>query len=88
MVKKLRFLVATWLSTLVLMALQKPIFLAWYAEQAAEHSWAEYLQVIWHGLLLDSTMAGYITALPILFTLVTLWTGIPDRVGRLVMIKY
>ena len=59
MVKKLRFLFATWLSTLVLMALQKPIFLAWYAEQAAEHGWAEYLQVIWHGLLLDSTMAGY-----------------------------
>ena len=88
MVKKLRFLVATWLSTLVLMALQKPIFLAWYAEQAAEHSWAEYLQVIWHGLLLDSTMAGYITALPILFTLVTLWTGIPDRVGRVVMKGY
>lgn len=88
MVKKLRFLFATWLSTLVLMALQKPIFLAWYAEQAAEHSWAEYLQVIWHGLLLDSTMAGYITALPILFTLVTLWTGIPDRVGRLVMKGY
>ena len=88
MAKKLRFLLLTWLSTLVLMALQKPIFLAWYAEQAAEHRFAEYLQVLWHGLLLDSTMAGYITALPLLFTLVTLWTGIPERVGRGVMKGY
>lgn len=87
-IKKFRFLFATWLSTLVLMALQKPLFLLWYAEQASEHSWGEYFQVVWHGLLLDSTMAGYITAVPLIMTLVTLWTGIPDRVGRALMKGY
>lgn len=87
-IKKFRFLFATWLSTLVLMALQKPLFLLWYAEQASEHSWGEYFQVVWHGLLLDSTMAGYITAVPLIVTLVTLWTGIPDRVGRALMKGY
>jgi len=86
--KKLRFLAATWISTLLLMAIQKPIFLLYYAAQSAEHSVGEWLEVIRHGLLLDSTMAGYITVLPLLFTLITMWTGIADRIGQRVMKIY
>lgn len=88
MAKKLRFILMTWLSTLLLMVVQKPVFMLWYASQTAQHSLSEWIQVVWHGLLLDSTMAGYITALPILFTFVTCWTGISTRVGRIVMKGY
>ena len=72
MIKKLRFILLTWLATYLLMALQKPLFMVWYADKAAACSLSEWFEVIWHGALLDSTMAGYITALPALFTLVTL----------------
>ena len=34
---------------------------------------SDYLQVITHGLLLDCTIAGYLTALPLLMTLVSIW---------------
>lgn len=34
---------------------------------------SDYLKVITHGLLLDCTIAGYLTALPLLMTLVSVW---------------
>ena len=34
---------------------------------------ADYLQVIWHGLKLDLTVAGYLTVLPLLLVLVSVW---------------
>ena len=88
MAKKIRFLLGCWLSTFVLMILQKPIFMVWYADRAAAFGLSEWFAVIRHGLLLDSTLAGYLTALPILFTLITLWTGIPDRIGRAILRGY
>ena len=33
----------------------------------------DYLKVITHGLLLDCTIAGYLTALPLLMTLISVW---------------
>lgn len=88
MIKKLRFILLTWLATFLMMALQKPLFLVWYADKAAACSLAEWFEVIWHGALLDSTMAGYITALPALFTFVTLWTGISDRLAQRILKCY
>lgn len=82
MKRKLLFLAAAWLTTVVLMALQKPIFLLYYSELAAPYTWADYWAVVRHGLLLDSTVAGYLTALPILLTLIVSWTGIPQQIGR------
>nr|MBE6190960.1 LTA synthase family protein [Rikenellaceae bacterium] len=70
------------------MALQKPLFLAYYATQAAQASVGEWWLVLWHGLKLDMTVAGYITALPILFLLINLWVSIPDKVGRWVLNGY
>ena len=79
MSRKLLTIVATYLTTVVLMALQKPLFLLWYAEQAAEASSAELLGVSLNGLLLDSTVAGYISAIPWLIMLVAEWIAIPDK---------
>ena len=51
MSRKLLTIVAIYLTSVVLMALQKPLFLLWYAEQAAEASSAELLGVSLNGLL-------------------------------------
>ena len=88
MKRKLLIIVAIWLSTVLLMALQKPVFLLYYAHEAAQSSWSEWLQVIWHGLKLDMTVAGYITSLPILFLLFTQWVEVPDRIGRKILSGY
>ena len=88
MKRKLLLIVALWLTTVFLMAVQKPVFLLYYATEAAQSSWSEWLQVIWHGLKLDMTVAGYITALPILFLILTLWVEVPTRVGRKILNGY
>ncbi len=42
---------------------------------------AERLLVLWHGLSLDMTVAGYVTALPLLATLASLWCRCPTGCG-------
>lgn len=88
MSRKLLTIVAIYLTTVVLMALQKPLFLLWYAEQAAEASSAELLGVSLNGLLLDSTVAGYISAIPWLIMLVAEWVAIPEKVMHRVLNTY
>ena len=60
----LLFLGALFAMSLLVMAIEKPLFLLWYHAQAAEASAAELALVVWNGLKLDQTVAGYITALP------------------------
>ena len=88
MSRKLLAIVAIYLTSVVLMALQKPLFLLWYAEQAAEASSAELLGVSLNGLLLDSTVAGYISAIPWLIMLVAEWVAIPEKAMRRVLNTY
>lgn len=88
MKRKLSFLFAVFVTTVLLMAVQKPLFMAWYAAQAAEASAMDLLRVVWHGLKLDMTVAGYITAVPVLVTLVSLWVRIGERTGRWLLTTY
>lgn len=86
--KKIAFVLAVFCATVLLMAVQKPVFLAYYAADAAQASIGEWLGVVWHGLTLDSTVAGYVTALPLLLTLVSLWVRLPGRIWRRVLTGY
>ena len=82
----LLFLGALFAMSLLVMAIEKPLFLLWYHAQAAEASAAELALVVWKGLKLDKTAAGYITALPLLVVLAALW--IPGRWSRSVLKGY
>lgn len=82
----LLFLGALFAMSLLVMAIEKPLFLLWYHAQAAETSAAELALVVWNGLKLDQTVAGYITALPLLVVLAALW--IPGRWSRSVLKGY
>lgn len=73
MISNILFILLLFFGTVVLLAIQKPIFLIWYAELAAEAEVSELWGVVSHGISLDATMAGYICALPILFVLLSLW---------------
>ena len=82
----LLFLGAHIAMSLLVKALENPLFLLWYHAQAAEASAAELALVVWNGLKLDQTVAGYITALPLLVVLAALW--IPGRWSRSVLKGY
>lgn len=88
MKRKLLFVVALFFTTVVLMAVQKPVFLLYYAPEAARASFGEWLQVVLHGLSLDATVAGYITVLPLLVTLLSLWVRLEERLWRWILTGY
>ena len=88
MLRKISIVATTYITSLLLMALQKPLFLVWYAQQSAEASASELVGVSLHGLLLDSTMAGYISAIPWLLMLVAVWVAIPEKAVQRILKGY
>jgi len=46
-----------------------------YHDLYTEATLADYLSVVWHGLLLDASMAGYLTVLPGIFLIIGLWAN-------------
>lgn len=58
-------------------ALQKPLFMLYHRELASGCSLTDYLKVIAHGLKLDCTLAGYLTVVPLLCVLVSVWFAGP-----------
>ena len=80
--RKLAFPIAVFAATVVMMAVQKPVFMAYYAVEAAGAGFRGWIDVLWYGLTLDMTVAGYVTALPILVTLLSLWLRLPEKVWR------
>ena len=80
------FILALFATTVGVSMLQKPIFLLWYSSLADGASLGELCAVVWHGALLDLTVAGYVTALPVLLTIAAVW--FPHRVWRRVVQWY
>ena len=58
---------------LVVFVIQKPLFMAWYAGMYRERGLLDWLSVIWHGLPLDFSSAGYLTTVPALLMIVRTW---------------
>lgn len=54
--------------------LQKPVFMFFYHSLYGDASWADWFKVMWHGLPLDLSLAGYLTAIPGLLFIVSAWT--------------
>ena len=83
MKRRLLFLVVLFCCTVALLALQKPLFMLWYAREG--FSAGEWLAVVWHGLTLDATVAGYIAAPTVVLTLCSLWLSLRDRTWRILL---
>ncbi len=59
---------------LLIFILLKPVFMAVYSSVMGDISAADRLNVIWHGLPMDCSMAGYFTIIPALLTIAGIWT--------------
>ena len=72
-----------WLPVFVI---QKPAFLFYHHALADGCSFIDGLRVMLHGLKLDATMAGYLTVVPWLLTLISVWR--PGRWLRKALLGY
>ena len=73
MIKRILFIVYTFICWVLIFVIQKPLFLLYHHKIASGHSLSEFIQVLLNGLKLDVTMASYLTAIPLLLTLVSIW---------------
>lgn len=74
MKRRLIQFITTYFLFVFIFILQKPIFMAYYHALYNKVEWTEWFSVIWHGVPLDLSLAGYLTALPGLLLLATAWT--------------
>lgn len=77
------FLLTLFFGVGIWMALLKLPFMALYLTE--NFSFGEWWQVICHGWSLDRTVAGYITAFPLLLLLFSLWVPLRDELYRRVL---
>ncbi len=70
---------------LLIFIILKPAFMAVYHSAMGEISLADWFRVIWHGLPMDCSMAGYLTLIPALITAIGIsvkgrWFKIANRI--------
>ena len=74
MKKRIVYIVSYFFTVLLMFVIQKPLFMLYNDAVGKEVGLTDFGQVMWHGISLDATTAGYFTALPLLIILVSIWT--------------
>ncbi|MFI3282651.1 MAG: LTA synthase family protein [Rikenellaceae bacterium] len=59
-----------------------------YIDIAANHTLLERFQIFVYGLNLDITVAGYITTLPLLLIIASVWLPLSERIYRAIFMTY
>ena len=70
---RLFFLIRLYAAYILVFILFKPIFIL-YNHNAADFTLTDILQVIYHGGRLDFSTAGYLISIPLLLTILSLWS--------------
>lgn len=66
-------LIYVFLLFVLIFMLQRPVFILWNHSAYHECTLWDCLQSIWHGLPLDLSMAGYLTAIPAVLITLSVW---------------
>lgn len=82
MKRRLKQFITTYLLFVLLFIIQKPIFMVYYHRIYESVSWTDYFSVMWHGLPLDLSLAGYLTVIPGLLILASIWI-IPEAIRQI-----
>ncbi len=80
MKQRIYFWITIYFWFLLMLILQKPLFMLYHWAIYGQEAIGEWLAVMWHGIPLDIAMAAYLTALPGLFIVATVyfsWKGWP-----------
>lgn len=83
----LRYIV-TFLMFMALFIIEKPIFILVYSSLYPGIGIGDVFSVIWHGLLIDASVSGYLTVIPALLILVMLLvrSRVTDIIARIYFI--
>ena len=73
MKKRILYIVTLFFTLLLLFVSQKPLFMLYNDAVGKDAIWSDFFQVMLHGASLDATTAGYLTALPLLFIIISIW---------------
>ena len=76
------YAVRLWLFWLFAFVIQKPLFMLWYRGLYGDCYFTDWFRVVFHGLPLDLSMASYLTVVPILLALVSIWW--PKKILRII----
>ena len=71
--KQIKVFVLTFALWTVCGMLSKILFLTCYGSLMGEADISDYIAVLWNGAILDSAIAGYLTIIPTLLLIVSLW---------------
>ncbi len=73
MKRRILFLVAVYFWFLIMFIVQKPLFMGYHWDLYGQEPLTEWLRVMWNGRSLDSSMAAYLTAVPALLAVVSVY---------------
>ena len=73
MKKRFVYIVSYFITVFLLFVCQKPLFMLYNDAQAKGVEWSDYWLVMFHGASLDATTAGYLTIVPLLMILTSIW---------------
>ena len=88
MKRRILFIIVLFFAMALLMAVQKPLFMAFHAARCAGCGAEAWWQVVRHGWTLDLTVAGYVTALPLLLVLLSVWVPLERRTWHRLLAGY
>ena len=73
MKKRLIYLISFFCTIFFIFMIQKPVFMLYNHSLEKGYPLNDYLQVMFHGASLDATTAGYLTALPFIIIIISIW---------------
>lgn len=73
MKQRIHSFIQLYLLFVLLFVVQKPLFMFYHFSLFKETDWTDWFAVMRHGLPLDLSMSGYLTAVPLLALIVSIW---------------
>lgn len=73
MKKRITYIVWYFLTVLLIFVCQKPLFMLYNDAVEKGVNGSDYGQVMWHGASLDAAVSGYLTAVPLLLVMISVW---------------
>ena len=70
---RLRSLLGHFIRLVVLFIVQKPLFMIYNGALSGGYRFSDWIGVVWHGLTIDFSVAAYLTFIPLILLLITVW---------------
>jgi len=79
----IKFILETFVISLLLSVVNRIVFIIYYRELLSEFSMSELLQAFVHGFQLDSSIAAYMIAIPLLSCIACIWIPVNKRSSKI-----